>query len=94
MTPTWLAYHGLRDDGRCDVCRQPATHALVKLHRSGTFAETLLRLVCAAHRPAESPFRDLADGDLAGEDGLVDQGLVGAPPPTPRGRCGPRVADA
>jgi hypothetical protein len=44
---SWEAYTG---DGRCDTCRQPATHALVRLHPLGTLATSLLRLACPAHR--------------------------------------------
>jgi hypothetical protein len=43
---SWEAYTG---DGRCE-CRQPATQALVRLHPMGTFATSIVRLACGAHR--------------------------------------------
>jgi hypothetical protein len=49
--PTWIPW---RDPARCDTtdCATAASHALVRLDASGSFAESLLRLACAAHGPA------------------------------------------
>jgi hypothetical protein len=49
MTATWIPYNALQHGGCCEVCKQPATWALVKLHTGIAF--DLVRIVCDAHRP-------------------------------------------
>jgi hypothetical protein len=52
--PTWIPFNGVREGGRCDVCRAVATAALVRFDHGVAF--TLLRSTCRAHwrKEAES----------------------------------------
>jgi len=84
--PTWIPYNALAHGGFCEICRAPATWALVRL--STGIALDLVRIVCDQHRPADVADHG-GDGDRdagAGADEL-DHGEPRAVRPSSRRRA-------
>lgn len=46
-----IAWEPYKGDARCDLCHLSATQALVRMHKSGVYAESLLLAACDEHQP-------------------------------------------